>query len=143
MNNKITFKDVLGWEEGFEYEDDGGFKYRYRNGKVEQCDRYGDWFWIRYAWNDDNLNMLKNCKKVEEKKYYLKLKEVYGDFFNINYDLVYINYECEGKEYIMQDGDNVRNYKTQFTEKEIEEIKLPEPLTLDMFDKVEVKELKR
>ncbi len=140
MDNKITFKDILGWEEGVEYEDDDGFKYRYHNGEIEYLDGFGHWTRLPVFWHDENLNELRSCKKVEEKKYYLRLKKVYEDFFNINYGLVYINYECEGKEYFINDKANVRNYKTQFTEKEIEEIELPSPLSIDMFDKVEVKE---
>ena len=70
------------------------------------------------------------------------MKRAYEDFFNLSYDHIYINYDKEENEYFISYKANVINYKTQFTEKEMKEIELPSPLSLDMFDKVEVKEWK-
>lgn len=70
----ITLAEFLGWEEGEEYEDYAGNKYRYHNGKIERCDSYGHWASISYIWRDENLNELRSYKKVEDIKYYAKIK---------------------------------------------------------------------
>lgn len=77
------------------------------------------------------------CKKIEPKKYYLQLKFKYNDFLCKRGNKTYINFNTEDG-YFLDSKDNINDCKTQFTDEEIKNIKLPEPLTLDMFDKIEV-----
>ena len=73
-------------------------------------------------------------------RYCLKLKEKYRNFFNkTDEDEDYINLEQED-EYFLHSKENTEFSKTQFTDEEIKNIKLPEPLTINMFDKIEVQE---
>jgi hypothetical protein len=73
-------------------------------------------------------------------RYCLKLKEKYRKFFNkTDEDEDYINLEQED-DYFLHSNENTEFSKTQFTDEEIKNIKLPEPLTIIMFDKIEVQE---
>ena len=77
------------------------------------------------------------CKKIEPKKYYLQLKFKYNDFLCKRENETYINLNS-ADEYFLDLKDNIYTCQTQFTDEEIKNIKLPEPLTLDMFEKKEV-----
>lgn len=76
-------------------------------------------------------------KKIEPKKYYLQLKFKYNDFLCKRENETYINLNS-ADEYFLDLKDNIYTCQTQFTDEEIKNIKLPEPLTLDMFEKIEV-----
>lgn len=132
-----TLAEILGWEEGAEYKTD----YIYDDYKYKVIDntlyftRTG-FDWIRYSMID--FSKMKQAKKVKLKKYHLKLKEKYVAFFdtfNENNILVLLN----NQEFMIGDVDCENDKsQTEFTEEEIANIVLPEPLTLDIFDKVEV-----
>lgn len=77
------------------------------------------------------------CKKIEPKKYYLQLKFKYNDFLCKRENETYINFNTEN-EYFLDLKDDIDDCQTQFTDEEIQNIKLPEPLTIDMFEKIEV-----
>lgn len=78
-------------------------------------------------------------KKFECKKYYLKLKKEYERFICKDICNSYLNFKIEERLYFLGCNDNVKyKFQTKFTDEEIKNIKLPEPLTIDMFEKIEV-----
>lgn len=85
------------------------------------------------------LELLKGEEAKEQRKkwYCLKLKPIIRDMFNIKNDESYLNLKCGNKHYIHTNSDTPL-YQTHFTESEIAEMKLPDGVTLEMFDKVEV-----
>lgn len=81
----------------------------------------------------------QQAKKFELKKYYLKLKGEYIKFICKDICNSYLIFRIEERFYFLGCDDNVKyKFQTQFTDEEIKNIKLPEPLTIDMFDKIEV-----
>lgn len=70
----------------------------------------------------------------EEKKYYLKLKE--SKFYGQKCE--YLNYYVDDNEYKLGSIRNSIIYKTQFTQKEIDEIKKRYNTDLEEFEQVEV-----
>jgi hypothetical protein len=138
-----TLLEFLGWEEGAEYATEyiyDEYKYKVINNTLFFTRTGFDW--TRYSML--NFSRMKQAKKVEPKKYHLRLKQEYVDFFGITEDENYINMFKrnknikESERYFSLDKMGNSNVKTEFTEEEINNIVLPEPLNLDMFDKVEV-----
>ena len=128
-----TLLEFLGWEEGAEYIYDE-YKYKVINDTLFFMRTGFDW--IRYSMV--NFSRMKQAKKVEPKKYHLKLKQKYIYFFN-NFGLrnvLAFNGKTTMISYTFCENDKLQ---TEFTEEEINNIVLPEPLNLDMFDKVEVR----
>jgi len=63
----ITLADFLGWEEGVEYEADG-HKFRIKNDSLIILERNDDyWGDFDYAWNTQNINWLRQARKLEKK----------------------------------------------------------------------------
>lgn len=78
-------------------------------------------------------------KKFECKKYYLKLKKEYERFIGKQTEFTFLNYGELRKIYFLgSDKYDILDIQVQFTDEEIKNIKLPEPLTIDMFEKIEV-----
>ena len=71
--------------------------------------------------------------REEEKKYYLKHK-----FLTNGIRDCYLNYKINYDNWILSDSKKQENYKTQFTEQEIEAIKEKINTSLDDFEIIEV-----
>lgn len=136
-----SLADFLGWEEDTEYTTDhifDDYKYKAINNQLYFTKPGSDWktYSVLDFWG------IKQAKKVKLKKYHLRLKRKYVDFFDTfgGKNLLSL-YDC--KDFMISDAscEDDKN-QIEFTEEEINNIVLPEPLSLDMFDKVEVKLLK-
>lgn len=130
-----TLAEFLGWEEDSEYiyKD---YKYKIINNTLHFTRTKNNWIKIC----DFDVTGLRKAKRViYPKKYHLRLKRKYVDFFDTfggrNILSLY-----NDKEFMISDVDCENDRcKIEFTEEEINNIVLPEPLNLAMFDKVEVK----
>ena len=135
-----SLADFLGWEEDTEYVYND-YKYKIINNTLYFTRTINNWIKIY----DFNVVGLRQAEKVQLKKYHFVLKQEYIDFFGITENENYINMFKKNKNikeaerYFLLDKKGNSNVKTEFTEEEIKNIVLPEPLSLDMFDKVEVK----
>ena len=134
-----SLADFLGWEEDTEYVYKD-YKYKIINNNLYLTRTINSWIKIY----DFNVVGLRQAEKVQLKKYHFVLKQEYIDFFGITENENYINMFKKNKNikeserYFLLDKKGNSNVKTEFTEEEINNIVLPEPLSLDMFDKVEV-----
>lgn len=139
LRQPVTLAEFLGWDENEIYTCFGD-KYSIKNNEL-YVSRHTDKWSKDYMYNTliDIKKQAKKfeCKKIEPKKYYLQLKFKYNDFLCKHGNKTYINFNTED-EYFLDSKNNFDYCKTQFTDEEIKNIKLPEPLTLDMFDKIEV-----
>lgn len=134
LKQPTTLAEFLGWEENEIYNCFGNL-YMFKDDEL--CFLNYENEWKKAGCYKELIGIKQQAKKVEPKKYYLKLEEEYNDFlFKYNKE-IYINLNSEN-EYFLDSKDNINDCKTQFTDEEIKNIKLPEPLTLDMFDKIEV-----
>lgn len=72
----ITLAEFLGWEEGVEYKDEKGFRYRLKgpNDLQTYYDNSETWNYFDLEWNGYVIDRLRNAKKVEDKKFYAKIK---------------------------------------------------------------------
>lgn len=86
------------------------------------------------------LELLKGegAEAQEEKRYRLKLKPEIADFFRQPTRCSYLNLEKSTGKYSIIGVVEIGDYKTKFTESEIAEMKFPDGVSLDMFEKVEV-----
>lgn len=132
-----SLAEFLGWEEDTEYKTDyicGDYKYKVINNQLYFTKHGSDWktYSVLDFWG------IKQAKKVKPKKYQFKLKQKYIYFFNNSglRNVLAFNGETTMISYTFCENDKLQ---TEFTEEEINNIVLPEPLNLDMFDKVEVK----
>lgn len=92
-----------------------------------------------FSVNNIYFKFLKACMELAEtpiadredgKYYHLKLKDEFIEFFGIDECYTYLGYDD-------RDGYELLDLHHYFNEKEIKEIELPKPLTLDMFEKIE------
>lgn len=134
LRQPITLAEFLGWEENKIYI---FFNLPYMVKDDELCFLNNENEWRTVNCYRTLTEIKQRAKKVEPKKYYLKLKFKYNDFLCKCDNEVYINCNSEN-EYFLDLKDDFENCKTQFTDEEIKHIKLPEPLTIDMFEKIEV-----
>lgn len=141
LRQPVTLAEFLGWEENEIYI---FFNLPYMVKDDELC-----------FLNDENEWRTVNCyralteikqrakkvelKKFECKKYYLKLKKEYERFIGKQTEFTFLNYGELRKIYFLgSDKYDILDIQVQFTDEEIKHIKLPEPLTIDMFEKIEV-----
>lgn len=134
LRQPTTLTEFLGWEENEIYT---CFANQYSIKNDELCFLNYKNEWRQACSYQELMDIKKQAKKVESKKYYLKLKFKYNDFLCKRENETYINLNS-ADEYFLDLKDNIYTCQTQFTDEEIKNIKLPEPLTLDMFDKIEV-----
>lgn len=134
LRQPITLAEFLGWEENEIYI---FFNLPYMVKDDELCLLNNENEWRTVTCYRALTEIKQRAKKVEPKKYYLKLKFKYNDFLCKRKNETYINLNSEN-EYFLDLKDDIDDCKTQFTDEEIKNIKLPEPLTIDMFDKIEV-----
>lgn len=134
LKKPTTLADFLGWEENEIY---NCFANQYSIKNDELCFLNYKNEWSKTYVYKSLVDIKQKAKKAELKKYYLKLKSKYNEFLCRYENETYINFDLEN-DYFLDSKDDFDNCKTQFTDKEIKNIKLPEPLTIDMFDKIEV-----
>lgn len=137
LKQPITLTDFLGWEEDVEYDVLGG---RY---KVVDNNLY--WFDTRfYEWCLSNRGYsfidFQQAQKIQPKKYYLRLKEKYHNFYGIINNLIYFNLNKKTKENFLSSLKPFGEYQTQFTKEEIEEIKKLDYVNFEQFELIEVGE---
>lgn len=75
-------------------------------------------------------------EREKEKKYYLRKKEL--EFYEATDK--YLNFQVEEKFFGLLDESETDNYKTQFTQKEIDDIKERFNTDLEEFEQIEVEE---
>lgn len=136
LRQPTKLAEFLGWKENEIYT---CFANQYSIKNDELCFLNYKNEWRQACSYQELMDIKQQAKKIESKKYYLKLKGEYGKFIDKKSGFTFLNYRKNVKTYFLGSaGDDVTGYKTQFTYEEIKNIKLPEPLTIDMFDKIEV-----
>lgn len=136
LKQPTTLAEFLGWEENEIYNCFGNL-YMFKDDEL--CFLNYENEWKKAGCYKELIGIKQQAKKVKPKKYYLKLKGEYGKFIDKKSGFTFLNYRKNVKTYFLGSaGDDVTGYQTQFTDEEIKHIKLPEPLTIDMFDKIEV-----
>lgn len=134
LRQPTTLAEFLGWEENEIYI---YFQSKYMVKNDELCFLNYKNEWRQACSYQELMDIKQQAKKVKPKKYYLKLKSKYNEFLCRYENETYINFDLEN-DYFLDSKDDFDDSKTQFTDEEIKHIKLPEPLTIDMFDKIEV-----
>lgn len=141
LEKSITLEDFLGWDEDQEYEYKNRI-FKTRNNILYSRSMNESKFYETLL-PISRLDDLRKASKFEPKKYYLKLK----DFNFLNYtfliyalrkDYLYLNFDKLKNEYYLNTKEQEEFYQTKFTEKEIENFHLPDGITLDMFDIIEI-----
>lgn len=89
LRQPITLANFLGWEEDVEYEN-WDFRYKIIDDELYLF-RHGLNKWEKSEYNDD-FDSFKQAKKIQPKKYYLKLKDKYCNFYGISIDFDYLNF---------------------------------------------------
>lgn len=135
LEKSITLEDFLGWDEDQEYEYNNRI-FKTRNNILYSRSMNESKFYETLL-HISRLDDLRKASKFEPKKYYLKLKRDIFVFFNADISM-YLNYDkLKDKFYLDTKDEFLERYQTKFTKEEIENIKLPESITLDMFEMIE------
>ena len=137
LRQPITLADFLGWEEGVEYKN---WDSRYKiigNELYLFSNKTSEWKISDYNYDFDSF---KQAKKVQPKKYYLKLKEKYRKFYRITKGLDYLNFYKNTNHFFVSNSTSFEGYQAQFTLEEIEEIKKIDFIPFKQFELIEVGE---
>ena len=137
LKQPISLVDFLDWEEGAEYETQD-FRYKIIDNKLYLF-RYGLNKWEKSEYNVDFASF-KKAKKIQPKKYYLKLKDKYCNFYGIATEFDYLNFNEKTDCFFVSNPSSFDEYQVQFTLEEIEEIKKIEYVPLEHFNLIEVGE---
>ncbi|OUC52514.1 hypothetical protein B7939_00910 [Eggerthia catenaformis] len=139
LEQPIPLADFLGWEESQEYEyNDKIFKII--NNKLYSRNR-NEFKFYETLLPLNHFESLRNASKIEPKKYYLKLKIDIFVFLNADISM-YLNYDkLKDKCYLDTKDEFLERYQTKFTKEEILRLKLPENITLNMFEMIEIVEV--
>lgn len=79
--------------------------------------------------------------REEEEKFYLqKIKSFYDEFYRKDYS--FLNFKPDGNYFCLHSTKEAYNFKTQFTQKEIDEIKEEQRTDLSEFKQIKVEEFK-
>lgn len=141
LKQPVTLAEFLGWEENEIYI---FFNLPYMVKDDELCFLNNENEWRTVNCYRTLTEIKQRAKKVELKKfeckkYYLKLKKEYERFIGKQTEFTFLNYGELRKIYFLgSDKYDILDIQVQFTDEEIKHIKLPEPLTIDMFEKIEV-----
>lgn len=137
LRQPITLADFLGWEEGVEYKNGGG-RYKIIDNELYLfSNKTSEWKISDYNYDFDNF---KQAKKIQPKKYYLKLKEKYRKFYRITKSLDYLNFYKNTNHFFISNSTSFEGYQAQFTLEEIEEIKKIDFIPFEQFELIEVGE---
>lgn len=78
LEKPLTLADLLGWEEGVEYESDG-HRFKVKNDSLTILERNDDyWGDFDYSWDIKNINWLRQATKVEPKLKACHVKDEYS-----------------------------------------------------------------
>lgn len=137
LKQPISLTDFLGWEEDVAYNVLGG-RYKMVDNKLYWFDeRFNKWYLSDHK---DNFTDFQQAKKIQPKKYYLRLKKKYRKFYRIMNNLIYLNYNRVTNKLFLLDLKLYKEYQTQFTAEEIEEIKKFDYIPFEQFELIEVGE---
>lgn len=137
LKQPITLTDFLGWEENVEYKlwDE---RYKIIDNRLYYFDdRYNEW--TISIFNKEFIDF-QQAKKIQPRKYYLKLKDKYCNFYGISIDFDYLNFYKNTNYFFISNSTSFEGYQTQFTLEEIEELKKIEYIPLEHFKLIEVGE---
>ncbi|MFP5493132.1 hypothetical protein ACLGL2_00810 [Parvimonas sp. G1641] len=134
LKQPITLADFLGWEENVEYKV-WGDRYKIIDNKLYR--KLSKWKTSCY---NDNFTDFQQAEKIQPKKYYLKLKDKYCNFYKITKGLDYLNFNEKTDCFFISNFTSFDKYKTQFTLEEIEELKKIEDIPVEHFKPIEVGE---
>ena len=137
LKQHITLIDYLGWEKDAEYivQDK---KYKIIDNKLYRFDNENNEWFISFL--NEELIEFQQTKKTQPKKYYLRLKEKYRKFYGIMNNLIYLNLDKTTDKNFLSNSNNYKACQTQFTQKEIEDIKNRDYIPFEQFEMVEVGE---
>lgn len=140
LRQPITLAELLCWEEDIEYENLGK-RYKMINNKLYYFNNVSN-RWITSAFNEkfDEFIEFQQAKKIQPKKYYLKLKEKYRNFYGFTKDFDYLNFYKNTNYFFISNSTSFDEYQTQFTLEEIEEIKKLDYINFEQFELIEVGE---
>lgn len=137
LKQPITLIDYSGWEENVEYSYCGE-RYKIIDNRLYYFDdRYNEW--TTSIFNGEFMEFQK-AKKIQPKKYYLRLKQKYRKFYGISNNLIYLNFNKETDKLSLLDLKPYKEYKTQFTIEEVEEIKKRDYIPFEQFELIEGRE---
>ena len=130
---EINLADILGWEEGATYRYNNRF-FKIKHGLLVSSltGKQSDWC-VDWSVEVNSIFYLKEATKVEPKKYYLRHK------FLDSEDVNYLNCRSDSGEFCLLGLFETYDYKTKFTEEEIEKIEAS-GFDLRNFEKVEVED---
>lgn len=100
-------------------------------------DRYNEWL---ISFLNKELIEFQQAKKIQPKKYYLKLKQKYREFYGILNNLIYLNLSEKTNKVFLAASKGSIGYQAQFTLEEIKEIKKLDYISFEQFEMVEVGE---
>ena len=140
MNQQtVSLADFLGWQEDkvYLYKD---VKLMIKDNMLHVRDYYGrDWLPIRHEVGINDFAQLRESKRADM-RYYLKIKDEFIEFCNLESELSYLNYDMNVNAYYLSDTIVTENVTCLFTEKEIDSIQLVKPFMIEMFNKIEYEE---
>lgn len=135
LERPIPLADFLEWDEDQEYEYNDMI-YKIINNKLYSRSANESKFYETLL-PLNRFEFLRKASKIKPKKYYLKLKRDIFVFFNADISM-YLNYDkLKDKFYLDTKDEFLEQYQTKFTKEEIQRLKLPENITLDMFEMIE------
>ena len=126
-----SLADILGWEEGAIYKYGSIFFKIEHDTLLSSLTRELDVWYLDVPVSLNEITYLRKATKVEPKKYYLRHKFFGSPWGN------YLNYRNTTNRLYLLDIQGTVDYKTQFTQEEIEEIEAS-GFDLCNFEKVEV-----
>lgn len=127
--------NLLGWKEDVIYYNN---KYYIFDSKLK-CIFFKDflfdlkWKKLSSVWNDDELDELMSAKEIED-YFILSLKPEYVKFFNLVKNSIYLNKSTSDNSYSLDTIVDIKGYKVIFSNEELKEIKLPNHISIEMFD---------
>ena len=136
LEQPITLADFLGWDEEQEYEYNDKI-IKIINNKLYSKSRNESKFYETLL-PLNCFESLKKASKLDLQKYYLKFKEPTLFRFALKEDFTYLNYDKEMEVYFLNTNKELNEYKTRFTKKEIENIKLPYIFDMNDFEMIDV-----
>lgn len=127
-----SLADILGWEEGAVYRYNNKF-FKIKHGLLVSSltGKQNSWH-VDWGVEVNSIFYLKEAIKIKPKKYYLKHKYLREEGFN------YLNLRIDGT-YSIKGVFESSSFKTQFTDREIEEIEAS-GFNLCNFERVEVED---
>lgn len=109
-------------------------------GSVSNRLRY---FSVNHSASDDVADLICEYgmtpveERVEEKKYYVKLK---NDVLAYNMHGSYLNYSEVAEHYLFSNQESTRYYTSQFTQKQLDEMPDEVKAVIPLCEKIEIKE---